>query len=39
MHVSTRAPTGGAAADLTPRILPHHAQALGAEIRQIVWQK
>jgi len=28
-----------AAADLTPRILPHHAMALGPEICRIVWQK
>jgi hypothetical protein len=25
--------------DFTPRILPHHAPALGPEICRIVWQK
>jgi hypothetical protein len=25
--------------DFTPRILPHHALALGPEVCRIVWQK
>jgi starch phosphorylase len=36
---STRAPAGRPAADFTPRIVPHHPQALPPEICRIVWQK
>jgi starch phosphorylase len=36
---SIRTQATRAAADFTPRILPHHALALGPEICRIVWQK
>jgi hypothetical protein len=36
---SIRTQATRAAADFTPRILPHHALALGPEICRILWQK
>ena len=36
---SIRTEATRAAADFTPRILPHHALALGPEICRVVWQK
>jgi starch phosphorylase len=36
---SIRTQATRAAADFTPRIVPHHALALGPEICRIVWQK
>jgi starch phosphorylase len=36
---SIRTQATRAAADFTPRVLPHHALALGPEISRIVWHK
>jgi starch phosphorylase len=36
---STRVPAGRPAADFTPRIMPHHPQALPLEICRILWQR